>query len=60
MFCFLEAEDRGSVWEAEHFRESENQLRAIETCHLLHFSINIKQGGIDEFGDEGLTAFFLR
>jgi|GEM_PF-6871585 len=25
-----------------------------------HFSINIKQGGIDEFGDEGLIAFVLR
>jgi hypothetical protein len=25
-----------------------------------HFSINIKQGGIDEFGDEGLITFFLR
>ena len=25
-----------------------------------HFSFKIKQGGIDEFGDEGLIAFFFR
>ena len=25
-----------------------------------HFSFNIKEGGIDEFGDEGLITFFFR
>ena len=60
MFCFPQASrtegcGKLSIVDGEKTNRGDRDLSTQR-----HFSFNIKQGGIDEFGDEGLITFFFK